>query len=70
MLTFASASSANICERIVEIRSEEAAASLPTLRRIIEEAGQSAVEQIETGSFRRGCQAAERFANMVIKLSA
>jgi hypothetical protein len=61
---------ANICERIVEIRSEEAAASLPTLRRIIEEAGQSAVQQSQTGSFRRSCRAAERFAGMIIKLSA
>ncbi|MGC1863860.1 MAG: hypothetical protein WA733_22755 [Methylocystis sp.] len=61
---------ANISERIVEIWSEEAAASLPTLRRIIEEAGQSAVQQIQTGSFKRGCQAAERFANMVIALSS
>ncbi|HEY8033314.1 MAG TPA: hypothetical protein VIF02_13300 [Methylocella sp.] len=61
---------ANICERIVEIRSGEASASLPSLRRIVEGAGQSAVQQIETGSFRRACQAAERFADMIIKLSA
>jgi hypothetical protein len=61
---------ANIWERIVEIRSEEAAASLPTLQRIVEKAGQSAVHQIQTGSFRRACQAAERFADMIIKLSA
>ncbi len=61
---------ANIYERIVEIRCEEATASLPTLRRIVEGAGQSAVHQIETGSFRRACQAAERFANMIGALSA
>jgi hypothetical protein len=61
---------ANICERIVEIRSEEATASLPTLRRIVEGAGQSAVQEIQTGSFRRVCRAAERFADMIIKLSA
>jgi hypothetical protein len=61
---------ANICERIVEIRCQEATASLPTLRRLIEGAGQSAVKQIQTGSFRRACQAAERFADMIIKLSA
>jgi hypothetical protein len=61
---------ANIWERIVEIRSEEAADSLPTLRRIVEKAGQSAVQQIQTGSFRRACQAAERFANMVIALAS
>jgi hypothetical protein len=61
---------ANIWERIVEIRSEEAAASFPTLRQVIEGAGQSAVLQVQTGSFRRSCQAAERFAGMIIKLSA
>jgi hypothetical protein len=61
---------ANIWERIVEIRSEEANASFPTLRRVIEGAGQSAVQQIQTGSFKRACQAAERFANMVIALSS
>jgi hypothetical protein len=61
---------ANIWERIAEIRSEEATASLPTLRRIVEGAGRSAVQQVQTGSFRRSCQAAERFAGMIIKLSA
>jgi hypothetical protein len=61
---------ANICERIVEIRSEEASASLPILRRIVGGAGQSAVQQIQTGSFRRACQAAERFAKMVNALSS
>jgi hypothetical protein len=61
---------ANICERIVEIRSEEAIVAFPTLRRIVEKAGQSAVQQIETGSFRRACQAAERFAKMVNALSS
>jgi len=61
---------ANIWERIAEIRCEEATASLPTLRQVIEGAGQSAVQQIETGSFRRACQAAERFAHMIIRLSA
>ncbi len=61
---------ANIRERVVEIRCEEAKTSLPMLRQIIEEAGQAAVHQIRTGSFRRACQAAERFADMIIKLSA
>jgi hypothetical protein len=61
---------ANIWERIAEIRCVEAKASLPTLRRIVEGAGQSAVQQIETGSFRRACQTAERFANMVIALAS
>jgi hypothetical protein len=61
---------ANIWERITEIRSEEANASFPTLRQVIEGAGQSALQQIETGSFRRACQAAERFANMVIALAS
>ncbi len=59
---------ANIWERIVEIRCQEATASLPTLRRLIEGAEQSAVQQIQTGSFKR--QAAERFATMVIALSS
>jgi hypothetical protein len=61
---------ANICERIDEIRSEEAIVAFPTLRRIVEKAEQSAVQQIETGSFRRACQAAERFAKMVNALSS
>jgi hypothetical protein len=61
---------ANIRERVSEIRSEEANASFPTLRQVIEGAGQSAVQQIQTGSFRRACQAAERFANMVIALAS
>jgi phage terminase small subunit len=58
----------NIRQRIEEIRREAAAASFPTLQRVIDELGCSAVEQIRTSPFRRACKAAEQFATVVNRL--
>jgi len=60
---------ANICERIAEIRQGAALASLPILRKVLAEAGRSAVDRIQTGSFRGACSATEEFAKMVLRLS-
>jgi len=39
------------------------------LQQVIKEAERKAVERIRSGSFREACEATERFAHMVMKLS-
>jgi hypothetical protein len=60
---------ANIRDRIAQIRNEAALNSFPMLSQVIAEAERRAVERIRNGSFKQACEAAERFADMVIRLT-
>jgi hypothetical protein len=60
---------ANIRARISQIESDAALSSLPTIRRVLEEAGSNTMDRIRNGSIREACKAVDCFADTVLKLS-
>jgi hypothetical protein len=60
---------AYIRERIAKIESDAALSSLPTIRRVLDEAGSTTVDRIRNGSLREACKAVDSFADTVLKLS-
>jgi hypothetical protein len=60
---------AYIRERIAKIESDAALSALPTIRRVLDEAGSTTVDRIRNGSFKQACKAVDCFADTVLKLS-
>jgi hypothetical protein len=60
---------AHIRERIAKIESDAALFALPTIRKVLDEAGSTTVDRIRIGSFKQACKAVDCFADTVLKLS-
>jgi hypothetical protein len=60
---------AYIRERIAKIESDAALSALPTIRKVLDEAGSTTVDRIRNGSFKQACKAVDCFADTVLKLS-
>ena len=56
-----------IRERIAKIESDATLSSLPTIRKVLDEAGSTTVDRIRNGSFREACKAVDCFADTVLK---
>ena len=60
---------ANIRARIAQIERDATLSSLSTIRKVLDAAGCTTVDRIRNGSFKQACEAADQFADRILKLS-